>query len=227
MRAMLLDRPGDGAAPRPSCRCRSRARGRSWSRSRPARCAGPTCTWSTASCLTRSCRSCRATRSWAGWCAPGAASTGSARATASAFRGSAPPARRCRYCVAGQENLCDAARFTGYQIDGGYAEYAVADARFCFPIPGDYGDAEAAPLLCAGLIGYRSLRHGGRRAAARHLRLRRRRPHRGPGRAPPGPRGLRLHPRRTTSRRRTSPASWARSGPAARTSARPRSSTPR
>jgi propanol-preferring alcohol dehydrogenase len=68
---------------------------------------------------------------------------------------------RCRYCAAGQENLCDAARFTGYQIDGGYAEYAVADARYCFPIHGDYGDAEAAPLLCAGLIGYRSLRMAG------------------------------------------------------------------
>ena len=68
---------------------------------------------------------------------------------------------RCRYCVAGQENLCDAARFTGYQMDGGYAEYTVADARYCFPIHGDYGNAEAAPLLCAGLIGYRSLRMAG------------------------------------------------------------------
>jgi propanol-preferring alcohol dehydrogenase len=68
---------------------------------------------------------------------------------------------RCRYCAAGQENLCDHARFTGYQIDGGYAEYTVADARYCFPIHGDYGDAEAAPLLCAGLIGYRSLRLAG------------------------------------------------------------------
>ena len=68
---------------------------------------------------------------------------------------------RCRYCVAGQENLCDAARFTGYHIDGGYAEYAVADARYCFPIHGSYADHEAAPLLCAGLIGYRSLRMAG------------------------------------------------------------------
>jgi propanol-preferring alcohol dehydrogenase len=67
----------------------------------------------------------------------------------------------CPYCRAGQENLCDRARFTGYQIDGGYAEYAAADARFCFPIHGDYGDAEAAPLLCAGLIGYRSLSMAG------------------------------------------------------------------
>lgn len=64
---------------------------------------------------------------------------------------------QCRYCAAGRENLCDDARFTGYHIDGGYAEYAVADARYCFPMPEGYGDAEAAPLLCAGLIGYRSL----------------------------------------------------------------------
>ncbi len=63
----------------------------------------------------------------------------------------------CTYCRAGQENLCPDARFTGYQIDGGYADYTVADARYCFPIHGDYSDAEAAPLLCAGLIGYRSL----------------------------------------------------------------------
>jgi propanol-preferring alcohol dehydrogenase len=64
---------------------------------------------------------------------------------------------RCRYCASGRENLCDAARFTGYSVDGGYAEYAVADARYCFPLPERYGDAEAAPLLCAGLIGHRSL----------------------------------------------------------------------
>ncbi len=63
----------------------------------------------------------------------------------------------CSYCRAGQENLCDQAKFTGYTLDGGYAEYTVADQRFCFPIPESYGDAEAAPLLCAGLIGYRSL----------------------------------------------------------------------
>jgi alcohol dehydrogenase, propanol-preferring len=63
----------------------------------------------------------------------------------------------CRYCRAGQENLCDRARFTGYQIDGGYADFTVADARYAFPIPPGYSDVEAAPLLCAGLIGYRSL----------------------------------------------------------------------
>ncbi|HEY7604576.1 MAG TPA: zinc-dependent alcohol dehydrogenase family protein [Gaiellaceae bacterium] len=64
----------------------------------------------------------------------------------------------CRYCTGGRENLCDRARFTGYDLDGGYAELAVADERFCFPIPEGYADEEAAPLLCAGLIGYRSLR---------------------------------------------------------------------
>jgi len=63
----------------------------------------------------------------------------------------------CPYCRNGQENLCDQAKFTGYTLDGGYAEYTVADQRFCFPIPDLYSDAEAAPLLCAGLIGYRSL----------------------------------------------------------------------
>ena len=68
---------------------------------------------------------------------------------------------KCRYCLSGRENLCDFARFTGYQLDGGYAEYAVADERFCFPIPAGYPDLEAAPLLCAGLIGYRSLRLAG------------------------------------------------------------------
>ena len=64
----------------------------------------------------------------------------------------------CRCCRRGQENLCPGARFTGYQLDGGYAEYAVADARYVFPLPDGYPDAEAAPLLCAGLIGYRSYR---------------------------------------------------------------------
>lgn len=67
----------------------------------------------------------------------------------------------CRYCLSGRENLCDNARFTGYQIDGGYAEYAVADHRFCFPIPEGYPNLQAAPLLCAGLIGYRCLRMAG------------------------------------------------------------------
>jgi propanol-preferring alcohol dehydrogenase len=67
----------------------------------------------------------------------------------------------CRFCLDGRENLCDRARFTGYQLDGGYAELAVADERFCFPIPDGYPDAQAAPLLCAGLIGHRALRLAG------------------------------------------------------------------
>ena len=63
----------------------------------------------------------------------------------------------CAYCRSGRENLCDRARFTGYQLDGGYAEYTVANETFCFPIPAGYPDLQAAPLLCAGLIGYRAL----------------------------------------------------------------------
>src|SRR5262245_11743243 len=68
---------------------------------------------------------------------------------------------RCEYCLSGRENLCDAARFTGYDLDGGYAELCVADERFCFPVPEGYPERQAAPLLCAGLIGYRSLRLAG------------------------------------------------------------------
>jgi alcohol dehydrogenase, propanol-preferring len=63
----------------------------------------------------------------------------------------------CVYCLSGRENLCDRARFTGWQLDGGYAEFTVADERYCFPLPMAYGDVEAAPLLCAGLIGHRAL----------------------------------------------------------------------
>lgn len=67
----------------------------------------------------------------------------------------------CIFCRSGRENLCDEARFTGYQIDGGFATHAVADARYCFAIPERYSDVEAAPLLCAGLIGYRALKAAG------------------------------------------------------------------
>lgn len=67
----------------------------------------------------------------------------------------------CSYCRSGRENLCDSARFTGYQIDGGFATHCVADAQYCFPIPDNYDDIHAAPLLCAGLIGYRSLKAAG------------------------------------------------------------------
>lgn len=67
----------------------------------------------------------------------------------------------CRYCRTGRENLCDRARFTGYQLDGGYAELVRADERYCLSLPGEFSDHQAAPLLCAGLIGYRALRMTG------------------------------------------------------------------
>ena len=113
----------------------------------------------------------------------------------------------CAYCRSGRENLCDRARFTGYQIDGGFAEFAVADHRFCFPLPDGYGDVEAAPLLCAGLIGYRALAAAGDARRLGHLRLRRGGAHHRPGRRPRGARGLRLHPPRRQRRRRRSRAS--------------------
>ena len=75
----------------------------------------------------------------------------------------------CQFCTTGRENLCERARFTGYDIDGGYAEYCVADARYCFPIPRIYDDAHAAPLLCAGLIGYRALRFAGEPSTTKRL----------------------------------------------------------
>ncbi|CAH1748935.1 protein of unknown function [Thauera humireducens] len=102
---------------------------------------------------------------------------------------------RCHYCRRHQENLCDHARFTGYQIHGGYAEYTVADARYCFPLDDALDAAEAAPLLCAGLIGYRA-GDGGRRATHRPVRIRRCRAHHLPGRGVAGARGLCLHPPR-------------------------------
>src|SRR2546421_13075227 len=67
----------------------------------------------------------------------------------------------CRYCTSGRENLCPDARFTGRDVDGGFAERTTADERFCFPLPDGFSDLEAAPLLCAGLIGYRTLRLAG------------------------------------------------------------------
>src|SRR5947209_15016913 len=67
----------------------------------------------------------------------------------------------CAYCRSNRENLCDRAKFTGYNIDGGYAEFTVADARYCFHLPNDYEDVDMAPLLCAGMLGYRSYRKTG------------------------------------------------------------------
>jgi len=132
----------------------------------------------------------------------------------------------CRYCRSGRENLCDHAKFTGYDLDGGYAEVAVADERFCFPIPEGYPDLQAAPLLCAGLIGYRALRLVGEAEGSGST-----------GSAPPLTSSARSRstkdggsspsPARATRRRRRSLASWGPSGPAPRTRCRRRSSTGR
>ena len=102
---------------------------------------------------------------------------------------------RCPYCTAMHENLCDNALFTGYDRDGGFAEYAAADERFCFALPRAYDDAHAAPLLCAGLIGFRAWRlAGAARSTARPVRLRRGGPHHLPGGRGTGPGGVCLHP---------------------------------
>ncbi len=148
-------------------------------------------------------------------------------ASGSACPGSAGPAAIAASASSDMENLCDTPHFTGCDIDGGYAEYVVADARYCFRLPDEYGDAEAAPLLCAGLIGHRAHRMAGDGEAARPLRLRRRRPHRRAGRPPSGPARLRLHAARRHARRRISPAASARNGPAVPTRRRPSRSTPR
>ena len=127
----------------------------------------------------------------------------------------------CRYCRLGQENLCDDPRFTGYHIDGGYAGYTVADARYAFKLPEAYSDAEAAPLLCAGLIGYRSLKLAGARppgsfrdwastaSAPRPISWRKWRRRKGAKSMPSRSQG--------TARRRISPARLARCGPEAPT----------
>ena len=105
----------------------------------------------------------------------------------------------CRYCLSGRENLCESARFTGYDLDGGYAEWVTVDERYCLPVPDQYDDVQAAPLLCAGLIGYRSLRARRRPRAARSLRVRLLGAHRRPGGAARGTARVRV---RTAGRRR-------------------------
>ena len=141
--AMVLTAPGAGREPgRWSCvtfRCRSRGPGRCSSGCAPTACAGPTCTWSRASCRTRSCRSSRAIRSWATVEAVGGGrARARARAIAWACPGSGGTDGTCPYCRGGRENLCDAPTFTGYQRDGGYAEYTVARADFVLPLPEGY-----------------------------------------------------------------------------------------
>ena len=160
MQAMLLERAGTPLRAA-SLQVPEPGPARSSSRSPPAACAAPICTSSTASCRSPSFRSCSAMRSSATWRRSGRASWTSPSAIASACRGWASPTARASIAGSDQENLCDNPRFTGYQIDGGYAGYTVADARYAFKLPDVYSDAEAAPLLCAGLIGYRSLKLAG------------------------------------------------------------------
>ncbi|HLW95851.1 MAG TPA: alcohol dehydrogenase catalytic domain-containing protein [Solirubrobacteraceae bacterium] len=102
----------------------------------------------------------------------------------------------CSYCRSGQENLCPRARFTGRDVDGGFAEYTVAERAFCLELPASYDDLAVAPLLCGGLIGYRALRIAGEGECVGLLRLRRVRSHPCPGRSGAGPPRLRLHARR-------------------------------
>ena len=123
----------------------------------------------------------------------------------------------CRFCKEGMENLCDRPLFTGYTRDGGFATHTIADARYAFPLGEDGDDVSIAPLLCAGLIGWRSLVMAGNAEAARHLWLRRGRAHRRPDRALAGPRPFMPSRDPVTSRRRILPADWARCGPARRT----------
>jgi propanol-preferring alcohol dehydrogenase len=99
----------------------------------------------------------------------------------------------CSYCLRYRENLCDHPGFTGYTIDGGYAEQTVADSRYCLHLPPDYADAEAAPLLCAGVIGFRTLEMAGDARAHRYLRVWRGGAYRRSGRSSPGTHDLRVH----------------------------------
>ena len=169
----------------------------------------PSCRWSPA---TRS-----SARSW-----PAARATRrSARASASAYPGSATPAASAPTAGAGRENLCDAPGFTGYTSTAAMPSTRWPMPRFCFPLPAGYGDAEAAPLLCAGLIGYRALRMAGDArtlgiygfGAAAHIVAQVARHE--------GRRGLRLHPPRRCRGPGLRPRAWERSGPATSDSASP------
>ena len=100
----------------------------------------------------------------------------------------------CPYCTTGRENLCDEARFNGYTLDGGYADYTIASADYCFPLLTALPDVEAAPLLCAGTHRLSMFALCGRRKAAGDLRFRRSRAYRRSGRNTAGPRDIRLHP---------------------------------
>ena len=150
-----------------------------------------------------------------------------APARAWASRGWAGPTGRAASARAGARTSASARASPAWTATAATRRCAVADARYAFALPEGFGDLEAAPLLCAGLIGHRALRMTGDAAAPRALRLRRQRPHRLPGRAASGPARVRLHARRTTRPRRPSRSSSAASGRATRWARRPRSSTRR
>ncbi len=163
MRAMLfeIDRPAVAAGGGPGAVARAWAGAGEGPRVRSS--AGPTCTWSTVNCHAPSCRSYRGIRSWARW-TPSVRWGPMARRRARsrwetwwAYPGWAGPAAAAATASAGARTCATQAKFTGYDLDGGFAEYAVVDRRFAFPIPAGYPPVQAAPLLCAGLIGYRSL----------------------------------------------------------------------
>ena len=146
-------------------------------------------------------------------------------ASASAYPGSPTPTATCPYCRSGRENLCDPPLFTGYTRDGGFATHTIADADFVYPLSEDLDPVETAPLLCAGLIGWRSLEAGGRRADDRSLWLRRRRAHHRPGRPLAGAARVRLHAARRRGGQafaRSMGAEWAGGS----MSSRPSRSTP-
>ena len=160
-RAMVLAAPHAPLRAASSATCPSRARTRCWCGSTPAACAAPTCTSSTASWRSPACRWSRATRS------SGASKRSAAGVTSLAIgdRVGVPwlgaTCGACPYCREHRENLCDAPQFTGYTRDGGYADHVVARADYCFRLPEAFDAVHAAPLLCAGLIGYRALAMAG------------------------------------------------------------------
>ena len=133
----------------------------------------------------------------------------------------------CRFCLSGRENLCTQARFTGYHLDGGFAEAVVADERFCFPLPEGYGDVGSGAAALRGTHRLPRAVDGRGRRAAGALRLRRRRPHRRAGRAPPGPARVRVHATGRRDRRGSSPSRSARGGPGPPTLLLPSRSTRR
>ena len=206
----LVELPGAYAWTRPDPREGARMR----------RFAAPTCTYSTGRWRSRALRSSLAIRSSDGH-RPGEETAVRSRSRVGARVG-IPwlgwTCGHCRYCLSGRENLCDLARFTGRDIDGGFAELAIADERYCFALPENYSDLQVAPLLCAGLIGYRALQMTGE---AQRLGLY--------GLGPPrtssprshvsGPACIRVHARRGRGPDRPRPASSALSGPATRSGA--------